>query len=107
MENDVLEPNTAIEPKTASEKKLWRDALREGFSEGIDHAYSVYELAFNKLVADYRGILTFRRLEQEGRISMPKVSEGNLGIQVGRNMLSLDQKIFRITVPATFLEKER
>ena len=101
-ETEVLEPNALLMPKTKSEIEQWKEAVGVGFQEGLQHANDVFEQAMDKLVADYRGILKFKLLAKRGLVRIPVLATGELGIQIGKDILSVDQKIFRITVPASF-----
>lgn len=99
---EVLEPANEILPSNSAERALWKSEILEGWDEGVEHARIAMEMAFDKLVGDYRGILRFKMLADRGLVSVPILARGDLGIQVGDNVLSMDQKIFRITIPASF-----
>lgn len=104
-ETEVLRPNKAVRPRNSGEEKRWKTALEAGFREGMSHAFEVFDLSFAQLVADYRGILRFKLLASQGLVSIPVLARGELGIQVGDTVLTLDQKIFRITSPSSFRKK--
>ncbi|MBQ7739218.1 MAG: type IV secretory system conjugative DNA transfer family protein [Desulfovibrionaceae bacterium] len=102
-ETQVLTPSQNIVPKTKAENKLWEKSLAEGFSGGIEHAYSVFEEAMDRLIADYRGILQFKLLAKQGLVSLPILASGEPTVQVGTKVLSVNEKIFRLTMPAAFI----
>lgn len=99
---EVLEPANEILPSNSGERELWKEEILAGWEEGANHAHVVMDMAFDKLVSDYRGILRFKMLADKGLVSVPILAQGNLGIQVGDNVLNMDQKVFRITIPASF-----
>lgn len=93
-------------PSSSAEKAAWKAAAKEGWDQGVSHADDVFHLNMNKLVSDYRGILRFKMLADRGMVSVPVLSEGRLGVQVGDDLLNVDQRVFRITVPAAFRAAE-
>ena len=102
-ETQVLKPHKAVTPKTKAETSLWTKSFDAGFDAGIEHAYSVFEQAMDKLIADYRGILQFKLLAKRGLVSLPILASGEPTVQVGDKVLAVNQKIFRITMPAAFI----
>lgn len=102
MESPAMRASPAILPQTSDEKALWRAFVEKGWNEGTAHADEVFDMNINRLISDYRGILRFKMLADEGLVSVPVLAEGHLGIQVGDQVLNMDQKTFRITMPAVF-----
>jgi len=99
---EVLKPAREVLPRDGDERSAWREAAQKGWNEGVAHAYDVFEMNMNRLVSDYRGILRFKMLAERGLVSVPVLARGDLGIRVGKDILNMDQKTFRITVPAEF-----
>ena len=106
-ETQVLTPNQTTKPKTSAETKLWQESLTLGFTEGTQYAYTVFEEAMDKLIADYRGILKFKLLAKQGLVSLPILASGEPTVQVGAKMLAVNQKIFRLTMPAAFIQGKK
>ena len=77
-----------------------------GWKEGLEQARQLFELNMARLVADYRGMLRFHLLAQRGMVSMPRLSEGKLGLKVGKRTLAITETVFRITGPAGFLPQQ-
>lgn len=94
-------------PSTSEEKAVWKQAATKGWEAGVLHADEIFAINMNKLVLEYRGILRFKMLSERGIVSVPVLAEGNLGVQVGDNVLSVNQQTFRITVPAAFRAAEQ
>ena len=105
-EGPDMKPSPEIVPDNSDERKAWSAAVEEGWADGVQHADEVFEMNMARLVADYRGILRFKMLADKGYVSVPILAEGHLGVQVGANVLNIDQKTFRITVPAEFRAAE-
>lgn len=92
----------AVLPKTSDEREIWKAAAQKGWDAGIGHADRVFQSNLNRLVRDFQGMLRFNALVAQGMISMPMVGKGELGVQVGDQILDVNQRVFRITVPAKF-----
>jgi defect-in-organelle-trafficking protein DotC len=106
MENEELKASEDIFPATTDEQASWRASVEKGWGEGMTHADEVFEANTARLLSDYRGILRFKMLADRGLVNVPVLAEGNLGVQVGKDVLNIDQKTFRITVPAEFRAAE-
>ncbi|MCR5813552.1 MAG: type IV secretion system DotC family protein [Desulfovibrio sp.] len=103
----VLEPEFALLPKDAGERAIWQEALTAGWQEGCAHALAVFDQNMEKIVADYRGILQFRRLQAMGLVSLPVLETEQPTIQVKDEVLAIDAQTFRIRLPARFCEAGR
>ena len=102
MDLEALEVAPEIYPTSGEENKTWRSSIEKGWQEGVEHACDVFRMNMDQLVAEYRGMLRFKMLTDQGLVSVPTLAEGNLGVQVGENVLNINHKTFRITVPAAF-----
>lgn len=94
-------------PVTSKERDEWQKAATNGWAAGVSHANEIFALNMDKLTAEYRGILRFKMLADKGIVSVPILAEGNLGVQIGDNVLNVNQQTFRITVPAAFRAAEQ
>lgn len=98
----MAEVNPALLPRNDVEREVWRVAAQEGWELGIKQGDRVYEANLNRLVRDYRGALRFRVLAAQKVVSVPMLAEGRYGVQIGDNILDVNQRVFRITAPAEF-----
>jgi len=101
---EVVEPEQVLLPKDSQERELWQEGLVRGWKEGSAHAFVVFEQNMARIVADYRGILQFLRLQAMGLVSLPIVEEERPAIQVKDEVLAIDAQTFRIRLPARFCE---
>ena len=102
----ALEPQQGYLPENGHEEDIWKEGVDLGWKEGLEQARQLFELNMARLVADYRGMLRFHLLAQRGMVSMPRLSEGKLGLKVGKRTLAINETVFRITVPAGFLPQK-
>lgn len=106
MDAETLTASPDIYPNTSDERDAWRRGVEKGWNEGVEHAGDVFVMNMDRLTTDYRGILRFKILADTGLVSVPVLAQGNIGVQVGKDVLNIDQRTFRITVPAAFRAAE-
>ena len=106
QEFEAFEPGKELLPRTSEEVAIWQEGVRRGWAEGCEQGRQLFALNLARLVADFRGMLRFNELAQQGMISLPGLSKGKLGIRVGNRSLHMNETVFRITVPAAFLPPE-
>lgn len=99
----AFEAGPDLLPGDEEEARAWQEGAREGWSEGLKQARDLFDTKFAELVSDFRGMLEFRMLAQRGMVSMPQIARGDLGIRAGDRVLHLNESVFRITLPASFL----
>jgi len=94
--------NPLLKPKTDEETAAWHQGVSEGWSEGVKIADRMSVENINRLTRDYRGAIRFHMLAQQGVITMPTLSIGDLGVRVNGKKLDINQRIFRITAPTEY-----
>lgn len=94
--NPVLMPGALPETRSEDEAQ-WRAGVREGWQLGHEQALAALKLGLNRLARDYQGMLRFYYLNKNGVVSAPVLAEGFVGVRVEGRMLSVDEKIFRLT----------
>lgn len=99
----AFEAGPDLLPADEEEAGAWQEGAREGWSEGLKQARDLFDTKFAELVSDFRGMLEFRMLAQRGMVSMPQIARGDLGIRAGDRVLHVNESVFRITLPASFL----
>ncbi len=99
----AFEAGPDLLPEDEEEARAWQEGAREGWSEGLKQARDLFDTKFAELVSDFRGMLEFRMLAKRGMVSMPQIARGDLGIRAGDRVLHVNESVFRITLPASFL----
>lgn len=99
--------NTLI-PENKEEEKVWKEAVIDGWLQGMEQAYRVFSINLNRLKRDYNGIITFLMLQEQNVVSLPQLSDGKYAVQVSEdgNVLDIDRRIFRITKNITFTQHD-
>lgn len=100
-------PHEAMLPTNDIERKVWEQAVRQGFWVGADQADRLFHTYVARLRRDYLGMIQFKLLALQGVVSVPMLAEGDLGIQVNGKELLVGQRIFQINDPAGFIDPRR
>lgn len=95
-------PNPALIPKNRKERRIWREAVREAWTFGIEEADQLYVDNVSRMVRDYRGIMLYHLLTAQHLLSQIRTASADLGSRSKANMLHLGQRVYRITAPALF-----
>lgn len=99
--------NVGVLPDNQREREMWQRAAVEGWEIGVRQAQNLYRQNLSKLRRDYQGIIKFRTLAKQGMVSVPIIAEGQPGIEVQGERLSVDRRVFRITQPSFFQKEDR
>lgn len=104
----IDEVNPVLLPKDKDEEVVWKKAVISGWRQGMQQAHRLFTINLNRLLRDYRGIITYTILEHQGVVSMPMMSEGEFAVKLSTDgkALDVDQKIFRITQNIHFQEMD-
>lgn len=97
-----LQPNPVLMPKSAQDEKSWKTGVKEGWPMGVSQADTSFEMNMNRLKRDYKGMLNFFVLAKNGVVSTPILATGDVGIRADGNMLSVGQRVFRLTDTGKF-----
>lgn len=97
------EPNPALLPKTSEERKIWREAVREAWREGIEQANQLYADNVARLGREYRGIMLYHLLTAQHLLSKVNAASADLGRHAVGNKLNIGQRVYRITSPSSFI----
>lgn len=99
---DVEPPHPALLPRTSEERRIWQEAVREGWLAGVEQANFLFEDNVARLTRDYKGAVLYHHLVAEGLLSKPSYAKAEANTRVTKNKMFLEQIVFRITQPAAF-----
>lgn len=83
--DEILPPPDILLPETEAERKSWRRWVREGWSEGYEQADEIFQADLNRMVADFEGMVRYRMLLAQNKVSAPyatMVDRGISGVEV-------------------------
>lgn len=98
-------PNPAVMPKDDKERRIWREAVREAWSQGLAEADQLYADNISRMVRQYRGVMLYHLLTAQHLLSKVNTASAALGTKTtdSGNKLHIGQKVYRITAPSAFL----
>lgn len=111
-------PPTGIKVKDGADKTVWAEAARNGWERGVKEARAQFTAGMDRLVRDFNGIKTYRRLADDGAVSLTNVKITHKGGAIylnGRKAvgeritvnLTVQPKFKSTKAVAASLEKER
>jgi len=90
-------PPDALLPRDSSEQANWKKWVEQGWRKGQEQAEEIFKLNLNRLNRDFQGMVRYRALLEEGKVSAPIVAEGNLG-NTGTGLdMRVNDRAIRIT----------
>ena len=102
---EITPPPRVLWPKDATEQAQWNEWVRQGWEEGYHQGDDIFERNLNQLVSDYNGMVRYRMMLAEGKVSQPFALQEDRGITSARNRseMRVGDRALRITGPSQFL----
>jgi defect-in-organelle-trafficking protein DotC len=60
-------------PKDSDEKEIWKNAISEGFNQGVEQANQEFSVRLSALNNAYQGMALYTFLAMRGQVEPPKV----------------------------------
>lgn len=111
---ELLPPPDILLPENPEERAAWRLWVKEGWQEGYHQADEIFQADLNRLIADFEGMVRYRLLLTQNKISAPYATLEDRGVSgneveamVGSKPIKLTTEMrvgdraIRITQPAT------
>lgn len=89
-------------PKTSLEQNAWKEAIAEGWNDGIEQADMMLEHGFDELNRDFVGMIRFHKFMAQGKVSMPVIAYDDIPVTKSGNTMAVDEKLLRLTVIPDF-----
>lgn len=102
-ETDITPPPRVLWPKNREEQLEWNTWVAEGWDAGYLQGEEIFNASLNQMVSDYRGMVRYRMLLAQGKISQPYALHEDRGVTGGRNEMRVGDRALRITGPSQFL----
>lgn len=108
MNYDLPEkPPGSILPRTEAERKIWNDAVAEGWQDGIQQANSIFSENMGRLKRDYNGMITYRVLLAQNMVTAPFVAKTELGVTGDDNQMRINDQVLRITATSRLIPNSK
>lgn len=102
-ETEIPPPPRILWPKDHQEQLRWNEWVRQGWDAGYEQGEQIFESNLAQLVAEYGGMVRYRMLLAEGKISQPYALQEDRGVTGGKNEMRVGDRALRITGPSQFL----
>jgi defect-in-organelle-trafficking protein DotC len=79
------------------EKIAWQKGVIEGWSTGTRQAYLVLHEAILEMARDYAGMFNYNYLLAKNIVTLPEISESDLGINKSNQTINIGESTFKIT----------
>lgn len=91
---EAQDPPDALLPQSEDEKVKWNKWIAEGWEKGREQAHDIFKANLARLNRDFTGMVRYRALLEEKKVSAPILAVGNLGTTgTGQDMRVNDQAI--------------
>jgi len=97
---EVVLPPDVLRPRTDAEKREWVEYLTRGWAEGLRQADEVFQADLNELVADYTGMIRYRKLLAQNIVSAPYALQVDRGVTGGGDEMRVGDRAVQITGPS-------
>lgn len=95
----------ALKPKTDKSKKVWTDAVKEGYAAGKSQGDKLFDLNLAKLNNDFVGMWRYKRLLALGVIKAPSVAKSAGEYVVGGDEIVVAPRSAEIVEKGSFNKK--
>ncbi len=99
-DDEIAPPPNLLLPETYEERVLWRKWVEKGWYQGIAQADAIFEADLNLLVADYEGMVRYRVLLAQGKVSSPFAIIEDRGVTGGGNEIRIGDRAIKLSNPA-------
>jgi defect-in-organelle-trafficking protein DotC len=90
-------PPDALLPRTPSEKESWKRWVSEGWRQGEEQANEIFQTNLDRLNRDYTGMVRYKSLLEEGKVSPARLAEAELGNTGTGQDMRVNDRAIRIT----------
>lgn len=102
---DVESPPDILLPETPQERKNWRLWVAEGWQQGIIQADDTFQSDLNRLTADFEGMVRYRNLLAQGKVSAPYAVMVDRGVTGGGSEMRVGDRAVRISGQSQFIQQ--
>lgn len=95
--DDVALPPDLLRPADDEERAVFEEYVEKGWAEGLDQADEIFNQDLNQLVADFDGMVRYRKLLAQGMISKPYALQVDRGVTGGGDIMRVGDRAVQIT----------
>lgn len=90
-------PPDSLLPKNEGERDAWKKYVAEGWEAGATQAREIFNADLRRLERDFVGMVRYKALLEEGKVSPPVVAEAKLGVTGTGQDMRVNDRAYRIT----------
>lgn len=94
---DVESPPDILRPESREERLAWEQNVKKGWEMGVNQADEIFQADLNKLVADYQGMVRYRKLLTQGMVSPPYALQVDRGVTGGGDQMRIGDRAVSLT----------
>lgn len=98
---EVKRPPSVLLPRNDEERIQWAKYVQMGWVEGTKQADEIFQADLNKLIADYTGMIRYRKLLAQRIVSPPYALQIERGVTGGGNEMRVGDRAVQITGPSS------
>ena len=103
--NSVEPPPDILLPENDGERKDWRLWTAQGWEQGVMQADETFQADLNHLTADFEGMIRYRNLLAQGKVSAPYAVMEDRGVTGGGALMRVGDRAVRISGPAQLINR--
>lgn len=100
---EISQPPQLLFPQNDAERRVWIENLTIGWDKGIEQADEIFQADLDKLVADFTGMVRYRRLLAQGIVSAPFALQVDRGVTGGGDEMRVGDRAVQITGPSQLM----
>lgn len=100
---EIPPPPRVLWPKNPDEQNEWNTWVKQGWDAGYAQGEEMFDAGLQNLVADYNGMVRYRLLLAQGKISQPFAMQEDRGVTGGGGEMRVGDRALKITGPSQFL----
>lgn len=91
--------------RSDNERTVWKEAVKNGWSQGVEQANLMLTQAMDRLNRDFSGMGRFHRFVVEGKVSLPAIATEDIPVSQNGATMAVDETLLRITTLPEFNSK--
>ncbi|MBK2124620.1 type IV secretory system conjugative DNA transfer family protein [Fangia hongkongensis] len=95
-------PDKSVLPGNQKEQDFWKKIIQIGWQRGYEQGIDIFKQDISKLNRDFNGMLLYRRLVLEHKISQPYVKKHDYGITGNNNKLVINNQSYQLKLLPQF-----
>lgn len=101
-DGEITPPPYVLLPQNSREREVWRRFVRQGWDQGFLQADNIFQADLNRMLNDFEGMVRYRVLVAEGKISEPNAIMEDRGISGTGNVMRIGDRAIRLSGEAQF-----